>query len=493
MKKLLTISGLITALAALAAPEESVTKSASGSTAATVYFEPGPRAARLVVADVTSDKAASVLSWKVGAEQVILLKAALANGVVSNLTTTVGTIASGTNCVTVRADGTVTPQTAFSSTLVTNKLITLHNPIGTNLAVGDTLRELDGTPSTLLQPVAAGENLYFLAAPRGWAADDLMVFEFTPGLLLTNTVATYVTNSIRNFAIAGNLPTAVAYGAAARELGTTNSPLASAVAADSVNLHVTYTNGFVAGAVVAVLTSRNTWHFGTIDSGGVTLTNVALATALGVPLTAGDLVYPVTTQAYTCAYPAGAGETTLNLDVSTGLAAGDSLIVAGSDYTWRAKVGAAATTNTTYTATAVGVAQTNFVAGSKIHAIKAGAYATTFTATETGTTLVADLATNLAAADQLLILPASGGVVRRQISGIENYIYKSQNLLGTNAVALAVGDRIFVLGTAVTTPVGAATLRLSADPLRALPANTPGVLSVDGTSACTINAATVKY
>ena len=50
-----------------------------------------------------------------------------------------------------------------------------------------------------------------------------------------------------------------------------------------------------------------------------------------------------------------------------------------------------------------------------------------------------------------------------------------------------------MLDTAQTTPVGAASLRLNADPLRVLPVNVPGVLSLDGTSAVSLNSVTIAY
>jgi len=126
---------------ALAAPEEYVTKQASGTTAATVYFEPGPKAAALLVADVTSDKAASVLSYRFGSNQITVLKAVAAT-VVSNILTTVGDgFGQNSNILSVTAAGVVTAHTAGTNKLYTNSLITLQNPIGTNLAVADAVRE----------------------------------------------------------------------------------------------------------------------------------------------------------------------------------------------------------------------------------------------------------------------------------------------------------------------------------------------------------------
>jgi hypothetical protein len=340
MKK--TFSGLcllVSAFCAFAAPEEFVTKAASGTTSATVYFEPGPAGA-LVVADVTSDKAASVLSWRLGAAQLTLLAAAAAD--TTNLLVTVGTVASNAAIVSVTAAGVVTPHAAFTNSFVTNAIVYLENPIGTNVTTTSLAREVTSSFLPILSVsstnvVSVVSNAASVAA---LAIGTNFLFTARPDQLETNQVASWVTNS-------GNL----------------------------------------------VVTLSNNWSF------------------------APQKAFVLTTNLYTVPFAASATDTSIILVNSNGLAA----------------------------------------------------------------------------ADQLLILPSTGGASLLQINRAAPYRWQYQTIKAVTGLALGAGDRLFVLDTAITTPVGAATLRLMADPVRVLPANVPAVLSVDGTSAVAINAATVRY
>lgn len=327
------------ALAVMAAPEEFVSKNASGSTAATVYFEPGPRVASLLVADVTSDKAASVLSWRTGSNSVTLLAASAAD--VTNTYTTVGLIASNAALVSVRADGTVTAHNAFTNSFFTNALVTLENPIGTNAAVGSIATKVLTRYLTILNTnsakvITVASNDAYLNV--GTATNFL--FMARPDQIETNQVASWTTNG--------------------------------------ANFIITLSNNFAFNPLRAyVLTNSYTVSF--------------------VPAT--------NSNAY------------LILTNGTGITNGDSL----------------------------------------------------------------------------LILPSTGGASLRQIQTVADYRVQLTPLKAVTGIALAAGDRLFVLDTAYTTPVGAATLRLLADPVRILPPNQPAVLSVDGTSACAVNAAVVRY
>jgi len=336
MKKLLILTGLTLALAVMAAPEQTVTKSASGSTSASVLFEPGPREATLVAADVTSDKAASVLSWRVGVQQVTLLKPAANN--VTNLTTTVATLTTGSNLLSVTAAGTVTAHTVHASSLTTNKAVTFTNPLGTNLAVGDTLREL----STSYAVVTQGSTNSCTIATNGWpvTAGTLYAINGNPSQLITSGLASFTTN----------------------------------------------------GAVLTLTFSNN---FGFL------------------PLT----VQKLTTNIYTVAFAAADADSGAVIDGTNGLAPADSVV----------------------------------------------------------------------------LIPATGGAVRRELVTFENHVSTALAITAVTGLALATGDQIFQLSSAVTTPVGATTLRLYAPTVRVLPKGVPGVLSVDGTSACAVNAAIVKY
>jgi hypothetical protein len=330
---------LASALCALSAPEEFVTKTASGTTSATVYFEPGPQSAALTVADVTSDKAASVLSWRTGTNQLTILKAVPATAV-SNIFTTVGYgFNINSNLLSVTAAGVMTTHLAGTNKLYTNSLVTLENPIGTNLAVGDPVRERMSTYFAVSSTASSNEMV--LATPGTFAPGDKILMVGRPDQLEAQNVFTYATNS---------------------------------------------------GAYTLIVTN-------------------------GYAFTP-QFVYTLTTNLYT------------------------------------------------------------------------NVFAVTATASSL---IVSNRAGGLAAADHLLFLPATGGAFVKQISTVSAYSYMEQWIGAATGVALAVDDRLFMLSTAVNTPVGAATLRLMADTVRVLPANLPGVLSIDGTSACAVNAAVVRY
>jgi len=333
---------MLSALALVAVPDEYVTKTASGSTAATVYFEPGPRDARLVVTDVTSDKAASVLNWRVGDQQLTILKAVPAT-VISNLLTTVSATSAyglNSNIVSVTSAGVVTAHTAGTNSLVTNGIITLHNPIGTNLAVGDRIRE---RTSTYYQVTAlSSTNLVSVSTNSAITNGNLYLLTGGAGQMITNTLTSYITNG--------------------------------------ANYELNFTNVF---------------------------TNIFNP----------DRVYVLTTNLYTNSFVAAASANVVYLE------------------------GYAGVTNN----------------------------------------------------DLLVFTPASGGIFASQVNSAAENIYQNQTIAAATGIALAVGDRLFVLGPNNQTPVGAATVRLFGDPIRVIPANVPARLTVDGTSAVTINSATVQY
>lgn len=333
MKHLLILTGLCTALAVVAAPDGHVTKFASGSTSATVYFAPGAREAQLVAADVTSDKAASVLTWRTGEQQVLLLKAAAG---VTNLTVTSGTIPAATNLVSVTSAGVVTAHTSYSTTNVTNVLITLNNALGTNAAATSVFREL--TTTNYEVTAFSSTNFVTITSNSVISAGSTYVLSRAPDQWVTNVLTGYTTNG------------------------------------------ATY---------VLVFTNA-------------------------IPFT-----------------PATVSTLTSNL------------------------------------------------------------YILTLNAAATGNTAMVDTTNGLAIGDNLLLLPSTGGVFPLQLTGAATNYYQTLNL--TAAATLSVGDQIFVLGATNTAPIGAATVRLYSDAIRILPPGVPGVLSLDGTSACSINTAIMNY
>jgi hypothetical protein len=340
MKSLFVLVMLLTApLWADNFPGDIVSQSASGSTAATTYFAPGMAPGFLVAADVTSDKAASVMSWSVGGKVLTLLAAAADNATSFTVTAPGTVVATNISIVSVTAAGTVTAHTTATSTLVTNREVFLYNPISTNLTTSGKVREMTST----YWAVVSKDNTNAIRVPFA-------------SVVTTN--ASYVAQA-ENFAC------------------------------EIIGVESYATN---AGAKVLTL------------SNAVTITPVR--------------IYLLTTNLYSVTLAATQPATSVILGTSTGLAAGDWVTLSPG--------GAAA-------------------------------------------------------------------VELRQVSGSAPYIYQTQTIAAPSGVALAKGDRLFVMGTAQTTAVGATTLRLFGDLIRYQPIGVPAKLSVDGTSTCTVNSATVKY
>jgi hypothetical protein len=494
MKNLILLIGLL-ASAAMAAPSGYVTKSAVGSDNAAVYFEPGIRPARLISFDVTSDASTGAVYWAVGGNSATVLFDAADD--VTNIIISIGTFASNDVLLAMTAAGDFAELPAiYSATSTTNAVVILHNPLGTNLAIGDTVRELSSTYYSLLKPTAAEANLWFLDGNAGIAADDVLLFEVSPWSFETNVVATAVTNTLASIPLAAKLPFRVVYGAAARERtgGTNFCTLLAAVAADGTTLHVNRTNGFVAGAVIVLEKSTGGGlKFCTINTGGVDTTNITLTAGPGVAFAAGDTAWVLTTTAYTVGCPAEAEDQAIVLSASTGLATGDELIIAGSMYNLSVRVAGTASTFKTYTLTCDEAAGLSMDAGARVYALTETVYSLSKAAAAQNTALTLESAAGIASGDFLLISPDTGGHIVRQVSTTAEDIYNTVELSDETGTSLTAGDRVYVLGAAVSTLVGDATLRLSGPALYILPANVPGKFTVTGESNCSINSLTLDY
>lgn len=491
--KLRFLSSLILCLAvvAFAQPSGLVTKSASGSSSAIVYFQPPAHSAPVAGIDVTSDKSQSTLQMQVGdGARYSLLVAAAGN---AKAITVSGSGLASNDLLLAVSGASVWPIIVTNSTGVTNVTLTLENPIGTNVAVNDTVREVStSTFWTTETDVGATSNLFFVNAARNAAADDIVVIEKSPSTWTTNKIATYTTNALLKFRLATTLPVDVPYGIVVREFST-NPPalLLADCAANATTLHVSRTNGFLDGGGIIVVRQTGAVFYGTLHASGVALTNLTLATALGVPLTAGDSIYAPTSQEYLVKYPAKVGDTFLNLDTSTGLTGGDRICIVSTPYLLDTRVTANATTNNVCLMT---FATANALACSpqrRIYALTTNIYTASIAAAGTATDLTLGAAAGLTNADTILISPATGGHVLRQIRTRATTTYQSVGTIA-NTSALAVGDLVYLVRTTNSTPIGATTVRISPTSW-ALPQSIPVRMVLDGTSSCSINAITVNY
>lgn len=125
--------------------------------------------------------------------------------------------------------------------------------------------------------------------------------------------------------------------------------------------------------------------------------------------------------------------------------------------------------------------------------IRAGT--TTFnlaTAATNATNFVLSATSGLASNDIVVLQRVSDTAVFR---GVVYSVPDSTNLNLTAEITgtFVPGDTFHLLGTAWTSTIGAATARISAEAIANAPRGRPLSVSIDGTSACSVNAAAVKY
>jgi hypothetical protein len=109
------------------------------------------------------------------------------------------------------------------------------------------------------------------------------------------------------------------------------------------------------------------------------------------------------------------------------------------------------------------------------------------------TCLITNIALVPTAGEVVVLQPATGGNFLNQVLTVTtNQTFQSLRFTAAHGVALAVGDLVYATGTN-STPVGAATLRKTGDAVFSAPTARPMSLTVDGTSAVSINNLSVRY
>jgi hypothetical protein len=245
-----------------------------------------------------------------------------------------------------------------------------------------------------------------------------------------------------------------------------NAALVSVTAAGTVTAHTAFTNSFITNAIV-------------------TLQNV-----LGTNVAVGSIAREVTTTYLPVTASSSTNVVTIPATVGA-LAVGSNFLFTTTYQAETNQVKSWITNGTSYDIT---LSNNWSFTPVRAYVLTTNIYPVTFVAAPAAAdSLILTNGTGLAAGDSLVILPSTGGGEVRQVQTVASYRIQLTPIKAVTGVALAAGDQVYVLDSALTTPVGAATLRLMADPVRVLPANLPAVLSVDGTSACAVNAATVRY
>lgn len=119
------------------------------------------------------------------------------------------------------------------------------------------------------------------------------------------------------------------------------------------------------------------------------------------------------------------------------------------------------------------------------------AYALTATNATTSTNLYVADYTGIAANDVIILQNADGTCTAATVFGVANTT--NIQLTAQIGVAGAIGDVVYELGTAQTLNVGAATVNYQGAAYHLTRGGVPVRIVLDGTSACSIDAATVSY
>lgn len=166
MKKIVTMMAVAMSLAAMAAPEY-VTKSASGTTAATVYFTADAvKTPRLAGVVATSDKAGAVLSCRAGAGAYVVTVAVSTTTAVNQWINATNGLEANDVLVLQKLNGNCYSSTVASAE--TNMVTLASGGFGIATAVGDSIYKMSAATSL---PVGAatvsyqGEAIY--AGNRG--------------------------------------------------------------------------------------------------------------------------------------------------------------------------------------------------------------------------------------------------------------------------------------------------------------------------------------
>lgn len=283
--KIVTLLLLFCALAVSAAPVGLLTRSASGTTSATVMFPGGNEQARVVALDVTSDKAASVVSYRYGATPFRLVSAAAATD--TNLYVFSSTLAANDVLFSASVAGAATNSTVHSSNTYPVTILRLGEIVGTNLVAGDTIRKFNSTGYTLTNDASASTTNYSIAATNGLVANDVVAVEHY-NTLLVGTVFSVLSNS---FNLTANIGTNLSAGAKFYKL-TNSHPIRLAAGAAGTTVMAANATNLTTGDIL-VLSPASGGHFKRtyVDSEAATYQRIALTALVGIPLEADSMVY----------------------------------------------------------------------------------------------------------------------------------------------------------------------------------------------------------
>jgi hypothetical protein len=469
--------------------QEYVSKYHSNGTAASVTFDGRLQPARVISLDVTSDKAASLLLWRYGAEATTIAKAATATA--SNVMTFDSGLASNNIVLVQTAAGVVQKLTVWGVSTNTNAVVSLGRVLGTNLAAGDTFSiKLNSTNMiTQIATARTNETNILVSGVSILASNDVMAAQ-VGSTVYRGVVWGVSTKTNAVVTLSGVTGTDLLAGDSVRRILTNYAEIAATIALDSTNLHVTTTNGIPGGGVVLVKSAAGPMVVRSINN--VTTTNIHIASALGFALAAGDRVI-LTTNSWTVGMPEVAGSRTFMMDCSTNQAtnAHEIVVTPTSGPPWLGTVSGVPVLTNLYRMILTNAPSQMLFAGTAWFKLT-NTYTLTLPALRTDYEVAITNSSGLTEGTDVLISPATGGFFLNTFLGTRSNVVNTVTFGSTNTIAFSAGDMIYKT-VLQSTPVGSATLRVQGDGIFFAPAGRPMEASIDGTSSCRINNITVKY
>ena len=466
-----------------ASAQQFLTKSAASSNSVSVYFPARSSPMSLVSLDATGDTNTSTYGWAVGTTIAAVVAPVASTN--TNFIVRAQLAVSNDTVLVQTTNETVVAATVYSRATNTYYLLSLVQPLETNLAAGDTFAKRGTIPYVLRYPASALDTNFVVNRVDGLATNDIVICR-SGGTNHKGTVFGFVTNAYKLLSPRGGFQTDLAIGDTIREVKTNTALVNATLLGTNVDIEVASAVGFATNDAVLVKIAGGHIYYRTVA--GTNTGIITLDSALGRTITTNDQITLLTATAYTVARPVSKGDASCTVTSTNGLVAGDKILVRpSSGPLWLSTVESAGAASTTIIMTLAAPLSNALPANTTFYEA-VGTYTVKWAAPVGATQIVAS--TNDITAGQVLYLyPTSGGWYQNAYAGDTSaQTYYSINLTGQLGVALATGDRAWLLSTPITSTIGSNTVRLTGDALFAAPRNRPARLRVTGEAATKVTA-----
>jgi hypothetical protein len=492
--RLVKILGLFLAMLGLSAVAAGLngyeTKTASGSTTASVTFPGSDAGTRLITLDVTSDKAGSLAKWCAGTTPYRIAAPAASDATTIYIHTGTTLLTNGFVIAQNSTNG-----VGIGKVTATNGIAGIHAyldaPLSVAVTAGDSVNKLlTATPYKLVQNHAFNAAALYVDNLTGIGTNVSVAYSSPTGYV-TRVVAATNTATVKSLPISPRVERSLAVSDAVYENAATVYGLVNAtIAYDSVTVTVSNINGIAGADRVLIEGPNGQLAVRVVDS--VSTSNVVLTVAPGFALAAGNRLYELTSSDYVVKQAVNAGAARVLLDTTNGLVTADSLVfVSAADGTFKGTVGGLAEDASIYTLTLTDAIGQASPAGTEFYKLT-NSHPVTLTTSAGNPYVVIANVTNVAVGDALLIAPTAGGFYRRSLQSWQTNSYASLTLSALGIV-VAANDPLYLVGITNSVAVGAASVARSGEAVFLSKPGRPALLLLDGTSACSINSATAKY